>query len=126
VAVLGYHFPKVSEPGIAVERLAELPVDGVKDSSGDPERLLAELEAFDRPIYVGSSALLSLAGPLGAHGAILALANLEPEACARAFAGDHDAQRALAGAHLAAGRDFPRGLKRLLADQWGTSPVSRQ
>jgi dihydrodipicolinate synthase/N-acetylneuraminate lyase len=123
--VLGYHFPKVSEPGIAVERLARLPIDGVKDSSGDPERLLAELEAFDRPIYVGSSALLSLAGPIGAHGAILALANLEPEACAAAFGGDHQAQRSLAAVHLAAAQDFPRGLKRLLADRWGTSAICR-
>lgn len=125
VPVLGYHFPAVSAPGIAVECLAGLPVDGLKDSSGDPDRLLAELEAFDRPIYVGSSAMLSLAGPLGCAGAILALANLEPEACATAFAGDHSTQRRLAAVHLAAGVDFPRGLKALMADEWGTSPVSR-
>ena len=126
VPLLGYHFPAVSEPGIAVDRLRDLPIAGVKDSSGDPDRLLAELEAFDRPVYVGSSALLSLAGPIGAHGAILALANLEPEACAAAFAGDAAAQRGLAAVHLAAAQDFPRGLKRLLADRWGTNPMARQ
>ena len=123
--VLGYHFPAVSAPGIAVDALAALPVAGLKDSTGDPDRLLEELEVFDRPIYVGSSALLALAGPLGCAGAILALANVEPERCAAAFAGDAAAQRALAPAHLAARRAFPRGLKDLMATRWGTSPTAR-
>ncbi len=123
--VLGYHFPAVSAPGLEVDELADLPIAGVKDSSGDADRLLATLETFDRPVYTGSSALLALAGPVGCAGAILALANLEPERCAAAFAGDGDAQRALAPVHAAASADFPRGLKALLADRWGTSPVSR-
>lgn len=118
--VLGYHYPAVSAPGIRVEALADLPVDGCKDSSGDPNRLLAELEAFDRPLYVGSSALLSLAGPLGCTGAILGLANVEPEGCIAAFAGDAAAQGALAPTHLAAGQDVPAGLKHLMAHRWGT------
>ena len=80
----------------------------------------------DRPAWLNpGSALLSLAGPIGAHGAILALANLEPEACAAAFGGDAAAQRSLASAHLAAGQDFPRGLKRLMAAKWGTSAATR-
>ncbi|HEY1343568.1 MAG TPA: dihydrodipicolinate synthase family protein, partial [Streptosporangiaceae bacterium] len=37
--VLAYHFPRVSAPGIPVEALAGLPVAGVKDSSGDADRL---------------------------------------------------------------------------------------
>ncbi len=118
--VLGYHYPKVSAPGIAVEALAGLPIDGCKDSTGDPDRLLAELEAFDRPLYVGSSAVLSFAGPLGVTGAILGLANVEPERCIEAFAGDARAQRALAPAHLAMGRAFPAGLKALMATRWNT------
>ena len=113
--VLGYHFPAVSPPGLAVEALADLPIDGLKDSSGDAERLVAELDAFDRPLYVGSSAYLSLAGPLGATGAILGLANTDPELCIRAFAGDTDAQRDLIPLHLEMGRDFPHGLKRRIA-----------
>jgi 4-hydroxy-tetrahydrodipicolinate synthase len=123
--VLAYHFPAVSPPGLAVEALARLPVQGLKDSSGDAERLLAELDAFDRPIYVGSSALLTMAGAVGATGAILALANAEPERCIQAFAGDAGAQRALTAAHLAASRDFPAGVKRLMAERWGTSEAHR-
>jgi 4-hydroxy-tetrahydrodipicolinate synthase len=124
--VLAYHFPSVSPPGIPVPLLAELPVDGVKDSTGEPQRLLETLDAFAGWIYVGSSALLSFAGPLGATGAILAAANLEPALTIKAFTGDADAQRALLPAHLAASRDFPRGLKVALAEQSGTSPVARQ
>lgn len=126
VPVLAYHFPAVSPPGIPVAMLAELPVDGVKDSSGDPQRLLETMDAFDGWVYVGSSALLSFAGPLGATGAILAVANLEPALAVKAFAGDVGAQRSLLPAHLAAARDFPRGLKAALADQVGTSSVTRQ
>ena len=125
VPVLAYHFPRVSAPGIAVERLPELPVAGLKDSSEDPTRLLAELEVFDRPLYTGSAALLTMAGAIGAAGAILALANVEPERCAAAFAGDGDAQRRLTTAHLASQHRFPSGLKELLADRSGTSPVTR-
>jgi 4-hydroxy-tetrahydrodipicolinate synthase len=123
--VLAYHYPQTSPPGIAVELLPELPVQGVKDSSGDPDRLLAELTGYDGWLYVGSSALLALAGPLGCHGAILALANAEPTRCIAAFAGDTDAQLALAEAHMAARRNFPHGLKALVADRFGTSRAAR-
>ena len=57
--VLAYHYPKVSPPGIAVRQLGDLPVAGVKDSSGDAERLLHELHEYEGPVYTGSSALLS-------------------------------------------------------------------
>lgn len=118
--VLAYHYPKVSAPGIAVDTLAGLPVDGVKDSSGEPDRMLATLAAFDRPFYTGSSGALALAGPLGATGAILGLANVDPEGCIRAFAGDVDAQRDLGPAHLRAGTAFPSALKAMMAERWGT------
>jgi 4-hydroxy-tetrahydrodipicolinate synthase len=75
--------------------------------------------------YVGSSAVLALAGPLGATGAILALANLQPELCAQAFAGDAAAQRELAGAHLAVRAGGVPELKRLLAGQRRTLALSR-
>jgi 4-hydroxy-tetrahydrodipicolinate synthase len=122
--VLAYHYPHASEPGIAVDVLAKLPVAGIKDSSGDPDRLLAELE-WGKPVYTGSSAVLSFAGPLGCAGALLSLANLEPEECAVAFTGDAAAQRRLTGAHRASRVDFPRGLKEMLATRDGTSPVCR-
>jgi 4-hydroxy-tetrahydrodipicolinate synthase len=122
--VLAYHFPKASEPGIPVDVLPKLPVAGLKDSSGDPDRLLAELD-WGKPVYTGSSAILSFAGPLGCAGAILALANVEPEGCIAAFTGDPAAQRRLTGAHLASRVDFPRGLKEMMSARFGTSPVCR-
>jgi 4-hydroxy-tetrahydrodipicolinate synthase len=123
--VLAYHFPKVSPPGVAVRQLADLPVAGVKDSSGDAERLLHELHEYEGPVYTGSSALLSFAGPIGCAGAILSLANVEPERCKRAFAGDVVAQVGLADSHLAAHERFPRRLKEMVATRFGTSTVSR-
>jgi 4-hydroxy-tetrahydrodipicolinate synthase len=123
--LLAYHFPMASQPGIPVEMLTELPVTGCKDSSGDAERLLEELEAFDRPLYTGSSAILSFAGPVGCAGAILALANVEPEDCIAAFRGDAAAQRRLTSPHLEARRAFPRGLKELTAARFDTSTAAR-
>jgi 4-hydroxy-tetrahydrodipicolinate synthase len=123
--VLAYHYPKVAPPGVPVELLSELPVQGLKDSSGDPWRLLDELTGFHGWLYVGSATLIAMAGPLGCAGAILALANAEPERCAAAFAGDRDAQLQLVEPHRAARRDFPHGLKDLVADRFGTSRVAR-
>jgi 4-hydroxy-tetrahydrodipicolinate synthase len=125
LAVLGYHIPWVSAPGIPVSALAGLPICGLKDSSGDPDRLLAEVAHYPGSTYVGSSAVLALAGPLGATGAILALANLEPELCVDAFAGDAAAQRQLTDAHLAVREGGVPELKRLLAQQRRTAALSR-
>jgi 4-hydroxy-tetrahydrodipicolinate synthase len=123
--VLAYHFPAVSPPGIPVATLAELPVAGCKDSSGDAARLLEEATSFAGALYTGSSALLSYAGPLGCAGAILALANAEPAACIRAFDGDAAAQRALAPAHAAAHERFPVGLKEMVRERFGTPSAAR-
>jgi 4-hydroxy-tetrahydrodipicolinate synthase len=123
--VLAYNYPKVSPPGVPVELLDELPIQGLKDSSGDPGRLLDELTGFAGWLYVGSATLIAMAGPLGCAGAVLALANAEPERCVRAFAGDPAAQLELVAAHRAARRDFPHGLKGLVADRFGTSRSAR-
>jgi 4-hydroxy-tetrahydrodipicolinate synthase len=124
--VLAYHYPDASEPGIPVEALPMLPgLAGLKDSSGDPERLLRELTEWDRPVYTGSSAMLSFAGPLGCAGAILALANVEPERCIEAFAGDPAAQHALTASHVAAHEEFPRRLKEMVAARFGVSATAR-
>jgi len=124
--VLAYHYPLVSAPGIPVDALAGLPVAGVKDSSGDPDRLLDELAHYPGATYVGSSAVLALAGPMGAAGAILALANVEPERCVAAFAGDAQAQFELADRHLDARRGGVAALKAVLAADRGTPEGLRQ
>ena len=123
--VLAYHFPQTAPPGIPVEALPDLPVQGMKDSSGDPERLLAELEVFDRPLYVGASPMLLMAGSLGLPGAILAVANVDPEHAIAAFAGDAGAQQALLPAHNRVKARFPLGLKDAIADRFGTSRATR-
>lgn len=123
--VLAYHIPPISSPGVPVGALGTLPVAGVKDSSGDPDRLLDELVNYPGATYVGSSALLALAGPMGGAGALLALANVEPERCVAAFAGDAAAQLGLARRHLAVKAGGPAELKRVLAGTHGISPVSR-
>jgi dihydrodipicolinate synthase/N-acetylneuraminate lyase len=120
--VLAYHFPTMSTPGLDVEdlpRLAELGIAGIKDSSGDPARLVRTLETFDGALYVGSPWLLSAAGPLGAAGAILAVANVEPALSIAALDGDVAAQRALAA--VIPGATGPAGVKAVLASRSGTS-----
>ncbi len=123
--VLAYHIPWLSAPGVPVSELTRLPVSGQKDSSGDADRLLDEIANYRGSTYVGSSALLAMAGPLGAAGAILAIANLEPELCCDAFAGDAAAQLALAEVHLAVRAGGPPALKRLLAQRRQTLALSR-
>jgi 4-hydroxy-tetrahydrodipicolinate synthase len=123
--VLGYHYPLVAPPGLPVEVLPELPIKGLKDSTGNPERLLQELEVFDGWLYVGAATILALAGPLGCTGAILALANAEPELCIAAFSGDASAQRKLTPSHLASRQSFPHGLKQVIAARFGTPTAAR-
>ncbi|MGH3344202.1 MAG: dihydrodipicolinate synthase family protein, partial [Carbonactinosporaceae bacterium] len=123
--VLGYHFPNSSAPGIPLDALPTLPLDGLKDSSGDPERMLVELDRFNGWLYVGSAVVLAYAGPLGCSGAILQLANAEPELCVAAFGGDREAQRELLPAHLQVRQEFPRGLKQAMSSRYGVSPACR-
>jgi 4-hydroxy-tetrahydrodipicolinate synthase len=128
--LLAYHYPAVSSPGIPLEHLTELPVVGMKDSTGDTERLLAELATWDRATYPGSSALISTAAQLGCPGVILALANAEPESCLAAWnhgMGDGPAQRQLTAAHLAqrSHGGFPHGIKALTAAKFRTSTRTR-
>ncbi len=123
--VVAYHFPGVARGEVPVDVLARLPVAGIKDSSGDPERLLAELENWNGVVFVGSTVLVGSAGALGAAGAILAVANAAPEDCIAAWDGDWSAQRRLLPAHQSARTRFPLGLKQLVADRFGTSTLSR-
>jgi 4-hydroxy-tetrahydrodipicolinate synthase len=123
--VLAYHIPWISAPGVPVEALADLPIAGLKDSSGDPNRMLAEVARYRGWTYTGSSALLSMAGPMGGTGAILSVANLEPELCIAAFGGDGTAQRDLADVHLAAQAGGAPAVKRILAERTGSCALSR-
>ncbi|MEV4537437.1 dihydrodipicolinate synthase family protein [Asanoa sp. NPDC049518] len=123
--VLAYHFPGTAGGDVPVPALPDLPIAGLKDSTGSAERLLQELAVWDRAVYVGSSALVLMAGAVGAAGAILAVANSHPAESVAAFAGDAAAQRALLAPHLRSKDRFPAGLKSLVAERFGTSTKAR-
>jgi len=123
--VLAYHWPKVSPPGISLEDLKALKVAGLKDSTGDTERMLEVLAVYKQPFYAGNSSVITYAGLLGCTGCILAAANLEPERCIDAFAGDIAAQKALLPAHRIVSNLGVKGIKEELARRHGTSTVCR-
>jgi 4-hydroxy-tetrahydrodipicolinate synthase len=125
IPVIAYHYPAVSPPGVAVGALPELPVAACKDSSGEPERLLAMRRDWSGLAYVGFAPILFLAGQLGCAGAILALANIEPELCRNAFEGSVTAQVALLAGHQRCRASFPHGLKGFMNERFGTSTVTR-
>lgn len=125
VPVLAYHYPKASSPGLPTDGLAQLPVAGVKDSSGDAERLILESDERPSGLYTGHPALIHLAAAIGCSGAILALANVDPEGCARAWAGDGTVQRQLISGHRGQSLSGIAGLKRTLCALHGTSPMTR-
>jgi dihydrodipicolinate synthase/N-acetylneuraminate lyase len=124
--VIAYHYPQMSgTAGISIDDLKALKVAGLKDSTGDSERLLEELAHFHKPIYVGSSAMVAYAGLLGCAGAILAAANLEPELCADAFAGNVQAQKDLLAIHHIVSHQGVKGIKEELARRHGTPTACR-
>ena len=124
-AVLAYHFPAASSPGLPVGVLPELPVQGLNDSSGDVHRLCDELDVFAGWLCTGSTDLVLLAGALRCAGAIVAIANLQPELSIRAFEGDATARRQLVVAAEAVSGRRPHGLKEAVAARFGTSATSR-
>lgn len=123
--IWAYHVPGVSAPGVPVDVAPKLDVVALKDSSGDADRLAREVVASDRPIYVGSPTVLTLARALGLPGAILALGNTVPELCAAAFGGDLKAQAEVARLHIQSLADFPAGLKKTIHDVYGTPTATR-
>jgi 4-hydroxy-tetrahydrodipicolinate synthase len=125
VPVLAYHFPPMSAPGIPVDVLGQLPVAGLKDSTGDPTRLAVELDELGGGVYTGSAALLLQANAMGCSGAILALANVDPAGCIQAWEGDGACQRELVNGHRAGALAGIAGLKRALAGVHGTSVTTR-
>jgi 4-hydroxy-tetrahydrodipicolinate synthase len=123
--VLAYHFPPNAGGEVPVDALGTLPLQGIKDSSGDPERLLRELEAWSGWTYSGAAVLTSYAARVGAAGSILAAANLAPEDCLAAWDGDGAAQRRLLAVHRTCRTRFPHGMKAAMAQRYGTPVAAR-
>ena len=125
VPLFAYHFPPSSAPGIPVDLLCELPVAGVKDSSGDPVRMAVEIDVVGEGVYTGSPALVLQSRAMGASGALLALANVDPQGCMMAWDGDGNGQRELINGHRAGALSGIAGLKRAIAGLHGTSLTTR-
>ena len=123
--LLAYHYPARSAPGIPVDLVCELPVVGIKDSTGEPARLAIEIDQTRSGVYTGSAAVVLQAAAMGASGAILALANVDPEGCARAWEGDGNCQRELVNGHRSGALSGVRGLKWVLNQRYGTSVTTR-
>lgn len=124
--LLAYHFPTVGYTPLPVPLLADLPIDGIKDSSGDAGRLVATTGVLRSGVYTGSALLASLAGAIDADGALLALANVAPAEAAAAVAGDPAGQRELARLVTQIAGDVPaRAIKRLAAERFGVPAFCR-
>lgn len=124
--LLAYHFPAVGYAPLPLETLAALPIDGIKDSSGEPARLVATSRVLPAGVYTGSALLASLAGAIDVGGALLALGNVAAGAAARAITGDVEAQGELARLHTeVTGGVAPRPLKRLAAERHGVPAYTR-
>lgn len=82
-----YNMPPLTNVNLSAEMVAKLSkidgVVGIKDSAGDFEQLqkIIELTEEDFCTLTGSFPLMAKAVEAGANGAILAMANLIPEAC---------------------------------------------
>ncbi|WP_407727610.1 dihydrodipicolinate synthase family protein (plasmid) [Rhodococcoides fascians] len=123
--VMAYNLPQAGA-SIPTEQLEQLPVTGIKDSSGDGARLVSEVVDMGLETYTGAPSLLGLAHEAGATGAILGLANVFPERTAAAFAGDRGASITMIPDFTASERNFPADLKAMTARRWGTPDGTRR
>jgi 4-hydroxy-2-oxoglutarate aldolase len=126
IPVLIYNIPQVTGYMLPVETVAELShhpnIAGMKDSSGDNERMKHVVAAV-KPgfqVFSGSGAGFGEALQLGAAGAILAIANALPYACVTVWEAfrtrEHEAakdwqDRIMPAAKLIAGKHGIPGLK---------------
>ena len=124
IPVLAYHLPAAGGV-VDVGDIPTLAVAGIKDSSGDGSRLATEVFTLDIEIYTGAHTLLGLAHDIGAAGAFLGIANVQPELCSQAFAGESHAQRRLAELGVKGAGDFPGKLKWLTAQRWAVPATTR-
>ena len=126
IPVLAYHYPKASAPGRARRRAP--PAPGRRHQGQRPATPSGSCSRPTRSPSASTPAtptLIHLAGAIGCSGAILALANVDPEGCLRAWEGDGTVQRELINGHRSNALAGIAGLKRALCALHGTSPVTR-
>lgn len=99
--IFAYHIPQYAansvSPQVFRQLLDEGVVQGIKDSTGQPDRLrtLVETARGEAPVYGASDSFALKARELGASGFISALANIYPRTFLRIWEGDAAAQAAI-------------------------------
>src|SRR5207253_8700052 len=99
--VFAYNIPQYSNNELTLPMLesmaAEGTIQGIKDSTGNEDRLRALLDAFHGRIavYGASDSFALRTRELGADGFISALANIYPRMFQRIWSGDREAQAAI-------------------------------
>ena len=95
-----YSIPQYAANAVSIPALRRLhddgTIQGIKDSTGKPDRLRELLAGREGPaVFAASDSFASTARGLGAHGFISALANIFPATFMRIWNGDADAQAAI-------------------------------
>ncbi len=96
--VFAYNIPQYAANEISLDCLermfAEGVIAGAKDSSGNSERLRAQVERFGSrgTIFAASDGFATEGRRLGAHGFISAIANVAPQLFVRLWSGDESLQ----------------------------------
>lgn len=99
--LFGYHIPAYTGNDVSLEMLETLigegTLAGIKDSTGNAERLAAEIRvaAGRAAVYGASDSFALQAARLGPDGFISALANIFPDAFLRIWEGDEEAQKTM-------------------------------
>ncbi len=99
--LFAYSIPQYAVNGVSVGALRRLmdegTVQGIKDSTGKPERVqeLLDLSAGRMAVYGASDSFALRARTMGVDGFISALANIYPRTFTRIWGGDEQAQAAI-------------------------------
>ncbi|MFN3652998.1 MAG: dihydrodipicolinate synthase family protein [Armatimonadota bacterium] len=122
--LFAYHIPQYAVNGVSTAVLDRLlrdgVVQGIKDSTGKPERLQELLDTVQgrAPVYGASDSFALRARRMGADGFISALANLYPRTFVRIWNGDAESQATIDRVRTAVkGYGGIGGLKALLRAQ---------
>lgn len=123
--VVAYHLPNRATP-IPLEDVMGLGVSAIKDSSGDARRLAQEIMSLGIQTFTGNPILAGVASQLGGAGSLTGVANIRPDWCARAWAGDQSVLSDIARLNIETSVNFPTELKKAVAARWKVSTHSRR
>ena len=125
--VLAYHFPPTAGGPVPVEALTSLPIHGIKDSSGDPERLLSELEldGWSGSTYVGAAPIARTPPPSARPAQSWPRPTSPPKTASRRGTAMWAPNGGCLSTHRTCRDRFPHGLKNAMAARFATSTTAR-